>query len=207
MHVYALYLIAAGQAWTVLLSPWWKPAIRPLRWRVAAVAATAFAGSVAYLALPWYVAREAIANGEAVNIEAGQRDWIFYRRGWSAWRQDGAVTAHVSRERQATVHFPLPASKPYEIVLRFDPVAPGIQQGVTILFNRQLLGTLRPSWNPERMGSYRVPLPVAWVRAGGNEITLVPDALVAAGSAGSRYSWIDPAEKLGVRVWYLRVLD
>jgi hypothetical protein len=50
-------------------------------------------------------------------------------------------------------------------------------------------------------------LPVAWVRAGGNEITLVPDALVAAGSAGSRYSWIDPAEKLGVRVWYLRVLD
>ena len=39
------------------------------------------------------------------------------------------------------------------------------------------------------------------------EITLVPDTLVAAGTTGPRYAWIDPAEKIGVRVWYLRVLD
>jgi hypothetical protein len=97
--------------------------------------------------------------------------------------------------------------KPYEVVLRFDPVAPDIQQRVTVLFNRQLLGTLKLSWNPERMGSYRLSLPVAWTRDGDNEITLVPDTLVAAAAGGPRYAWLDPAEKLGVRVWYLRVLD
>ena len=111
---------------------------------------------------------------------------MFYRNGWSALRQDGAVTARVSQQPQTTLHFPLPAVKPYEIVLRFDPVAPDVQQRVTVLFNRQLLGTLKLSWNPERMGSYRLSLPVAWTRAGDNEITLVPDTLVAAAAGGPR---------------------
>src|SRR4029079_14693921 len=164
-------------------------------------------GMVTYSALPWYVAREGIARGEAVNIETGPRDGVFDRGGWSALRQDGAVMARVSQQPQATLHFPLPAVKPYEIVLRFDPVAPDIQQRVTVLFNRQLLGTLRMSWNPDRMGSYRLSLPVAWTRAGDNEITLVPDTLVAASTGGPRYAWLDPSEKLGVRIWYLRVLD
>jgi hypothetical protein len=113
----------------------------------------------------------------------------------------------VSLQPQTSLHFPLPAVKPYDIVLRFDPVAPEVQQRVTVLFNRQLLGTLKLSWNPERVGSYRLSLPVAWTRAGDNEITLVPDTLVTAATGGPRYAWLDAAEKLGVRIWYLRVLD
>ena len=207
MHVYSIYAVASIQAWWTLLSPGALRSLPRYRWRIVAVASAAAIGVVAYAVLPWYVAREAIARGEAVNIETGTRDDVFYRRGWSAPRQDGAVTSRVSRQSQTSLHFPLPAVKPYEIVLRFDPVAPEIQQRVTVLFNRQLLGTLTVSWSPDRIGSYRLSLPVAWTRAGDNEITLVPDTLVAAAAGGPRYAWLDPAEKLGVRVWYLRVLD
>jgi len=207
MHVYSLYAVAAIQAWWTLLQPGVLRSLPRHRWRIMAVAAAAAIGVVTYTALPWYVAREAVARGEAVNIETGPRDAVFYRSGWSALRQEGVVTARVSQQAQTTLHFPLPTVKPYEIVLRFDPVAPDVQQRVTVLFNRQLLGTLKLSWNPERVGSYRLSLPVAWTRAGDNEITLVPDTLVSAAAGGPRYAWLDPAEKLGVRVWYLRVLD
>ena len=207
MHVYSVYVIAAAQAWIWLLSPWWRAPLKPLARRAVTVAAIGLIGVVLFTALPWYVVRENIANGEAANVEPGDRDWVFYRRGWVGPRRDGAVLARVSDDTQTTVHFPLPAVKPYDIVLRIDPVAPEIQQRVTVLFNRQLLGTLRFSWNPDRVGSYTLSLPPAWMRAGDNEITLVPDTLVAAGTTGPRYAWIDPAEKIGVRVWYLRVLD
>lgn len=207
MHVYSLYAVAAIQAWSAVLAPGMLRTMLRHRWRIVGVAAAGAIGLVTYTALPWFVAREAIARGEAFNIETGPRDAVFFRSGWSALRQDGAVMARVSRRPQTTLHFPLAAVKPYEIVLRFDPVAPDIQQRVTVLFNRQLLGTLKMSWNPDRMGSYRLSLPVAWTRAGDNEITLVPDTLVAAAAGGPRYAWLDPTEKLGVRVWYLRVLD
>ena len=39
-----------------------------------------------------------------------------------------------------------------------------------------------------------------------NELTIVPDALVPAGSAGARYATRDPDDRLGVRLWYVRVL-
>ena len=207
MHVYSVYAVAAIDAWWMVLSSDGLRFVPRHRWRIAAAGALAAIAVLVYAALPWYVAREAIARGEAVNIETGTRDTVFYRRGWSALRQDGAVTTRVSQKPQTALHFPLPAVKPYEIVLRFDPVAPDVQQRVTVLFNRQLLGTLKLSWDPDRIGSYRVSLPIAWTRAGDNEITLVPDALVAASAGGPRYAWLDPAEKLGIRMWYLRVLD
>ena len=207
MHVYPLYAIAAAQAWALLLSPWWRTAPRVLVWRAALVTAAGCAGTIAYIGLPWFVAREAIANGEALNVQTGDRDWVFYRSGWSEPHQDGIVTARVSQDARTTVHFPLPSRKAFEIVLRVDPVAPERQERLTVLFNRQLIGTLRLSWDPARIGSYRLSLPVAWVRKGDNEITLVPDTLVPAGSAGPRFSWIDSGSPIGVRFWYLRVLD
>jgi hypothetical protein len=175
--------------------------------RAAAVAAVAAVAACVYLALPWFVARESVANREAVTISAGSRDRVFYRRGWSTPHPEGAVTVRVSKTAQTTMHFPLAEKRAYEAVLRLDPVAPGTQARATVLFNRQLVGTLHLSWDPERVGSYRVPLRAEWVRIGDNEITLVPDTLVAAAAGGPRYAWLDPAEKLGVRVWYLRVLD
>jgi hypothetical protein len=207
MHVYSVYVVAAVYAWSALARPWWRAPARGLATRVAVVAAVALAGAVAYVSLPWFVAREAVAGREAVNVETGARDWIFYRRGWTPPRQEGAVTIRVSLDAQTTVHFPLTEKRSYDVVLRFDPAAPDTQRRVTILLNRQMLGTVLTSFNPERVGSYRLRLPEAAVRAGDNAITLVPDTRVTAAAAGARFTWLDPGTPLGVRFWYLRVLE
>jgi hypothetical protein len=34
----------------------------------------------------------------------------------------------------------------------------------------------------------------------------LPDTTVTAESAGPRFAWLDPADRIGVRLWYLRVL-
>jgi len=91
-------------------------------------------------------------------------------------------------------------------VLRLDPVAPDRQHRAVVLLNRQLLATLLLTWNPERVGSYPLLLPAEKVRVGMNELTIVPDTLVPAGSVGSRYPWRDSTDLLGVRLWHLRVL-
>ena len=119
--------------------------------------------------------REAIVKGDSVSIETGDRDRVFYRSGWSPPHNDG-VTVRVSLGERASVHFPLPAKRAYEIVLRVDPVAPDSQDRVTVLFNRQLAGVLRLKWNPERVGSYPLTVPEHMVRAGSNELTLVPES-------------------------------
>jgi len=142
-----------------------------------------------------------------VTIATGERDRVFYRSGWSPPRTDGNVTARVSEQAQTAVHFPLARQRAYEVILRLDPVQPDAQQRLTVLFNTQLIGTLRLGWDPQRVGSYRLSLPAGWVRRGENEIRIVPDPVVPAASAGPRFAWIDPARKVGVRFWYLRVLD
>jgi hypothetical protein len=75
-----------------------------------------------------------------------------------------------------------------------------------VLFNRKLAGRIRLTWNPERVGSYALQLPEHMVRAGSNELTLVPESIVTAAAAGRRFAWLDPAEKIGVRLWYVRVV-
>ena len=207
MHVYSLYVVAAVHAWAALSRPWWRAPAPGLIKRAAAVTTLALAGVLAYVALPWFVAREAIAGREAVNVETGSRDWIFYRSGWTPARREGAASVRVSLDEQTTVHFPLPEKRSYDIVLRFDPAAPDTQRRVTILLNRQMLGTVLTSFNADRVGSYRLRLPEAAVRAGDNALTLVPDTRVAAATAGDRFDWIDPKTLVGVRFWYLRVLE
>ena len=72
-----------------------------------------------------------------------------------------------------------------------DPVAPGTQQRVRVLLNRRMVGLLDLSWDPERVGSYRVTLPAEAVRAGRNELVIIPEHTVAAGDAGPRFAWLE----------------
>ena len=167
------------------------------------VALIAVLGSGAYFGLPWFVAREAIAKGESTSIQAGRRDRIFYRDGWFPPHQDGLVV-RFSRE-ESVIRLPLPVGRDYDLVLRMDPVDPAVPLRVNVFFNGHLIGRPNLLWDPSRVGSYRVPVRADMVRRT-NELTLKPEATVAARSAGERFSWLDPDERLGVRLWYVRVL-
>ena len=104
---------------------------------------------------------------------------------------------------RAVVRLPLPQRRAYDMVLRIDPVTPTAPEQVDVLFNRHLVGRLRLSWNPERVGSYRLHLRQDIVTAGSNELIIVPASVMPAASAGPRFAWLDPAERIGVRLWYV----
>ena len=208
MHVVPILAVAAaGAVATVLQAMRTRPAFGRVALRTAAIATVSALALAVYTALPWFSAREAIAGGEAVTIEANQRGRVFYRTGWSQAHAEGLANVRVSRDARASVHFPLPKKRPYVVVLRVDPIAPDRQDRVDVLFNQQLVGRLRLTWDPQRVGTHRVYLPIEWVKVGDNELTVVPETTVAAGSAGPRFAWLDPADILGVRMWYIRVLE
>ena len=87
------------------------------------------------------------------------------------------------------------------MVLRIDPVASTTPSQVEVLFNRHLIGRLRLSWNPDRVGWYRLRLSEEIVNAGSNELIIVPASVTPAGSAGPTFAWLDPADRIGVRLW------
>ncbi len=162
MHVYPLYLTASmsGVAFCYQLAigfrrrPW-RDHIQSFRHQLVyagAVTALAAVATTAYLVLPWFVVREAIAAGNDVSVQTGGRDATFFGGGWSEAYTDG-LTFRVSRTEQAIVRIPLPERRAYQIVLRLDPVAPDRQHRAVVLLNRQLLATLILTWNPDRSGN------------------------------------------------------
>ena len=108
--------------------------------------------------------------------------------------------------RRATIRIPLPERRGYDLVLRLDPVTPTAPEAVDVLFNRHLIGRLRLSWNPERVGSYRLRLREEIVNRGSNEVIIIPSSVMPAAAAGPKLAWLDPAEEVGVRLWYARVI-
>jgi hypothetical protein len=214
MHAYPFYLVGTVSAmvlvWRGGRMLWRRPGgVREVpgrTWQKAAagMAIVAFA-YVAYMVLPWFVVREAIATGNDVSVQTGARDETFFGSGWSKPYVDG-LTFRVSEAERSVIRIPLPSRRLYHIVLRLDPVAPDRQHKAVVLLNRQLLAILPLTWNPERVGTYPLQLPPDKVRVGINELTIVPDTLVAAGSAGARFAGRDPAALLGVRLWFVRVL-
>ena len=214
MHAYPFFFVAVGVAIegtaravraTVAERSAVRTHARSLTWRVAAVATAAAIGALTYAELPWYVIRESIAHGDATSVETGERDRIFFRNGWSAPHFEN-ITVRVSRAERAVVRLPLPERRAYDLVLRLDPITPSSPESVDVLFNRHLVGRFQLGWNPERVGSYRLRLREDVVNAGSNEIVIIPASLTPAGSAGPRYAWLNPDDRLGVRLWYVRVL-
>jgi hypothetical protein len=215
MHVYPFYMVAAAGAIVGAVSLLAETARRrtpvpraTVAWigrRVAAVAGVALVGSCVYFGLPWLIVKEAIGAGESTSIDTGPRDRIFYRDGWSPPHREG-ITVRVSIKPRSEVHIPLPARRAYDLILRLDPVIPEGEQQVSVLFNGRLVGLLRLTLDAQRVGSYHVTLPADAVRAGNNELRIIPEQTTGAGAAGPRFTWLDPNEQIGVRLWYVRVL-
>jgi hypothetical protein len=214
MHAYPFFLVAVGVAVVgagrVATSLWRGgslPRARPaaLVWRIAAILAAAGGGLSGYFGMPWLVIREAIAHKESTSIEVGARDRIFYRSGWSALRVEGIPVRYTVADR-ATIRLPLPERRAYDLVLRLDPVTAASPESVDVLFNRHLIGRVRLSWNPERVGSYRLQLREDIVNAGSNEIIVIPSSVTPASAAGPKLAWLNPADPVGIRLWYVRVI-
>jgi len=216
MHAYPFFLVAAsyaiGLACKAAARGWRRqvgsePARLRAALRTGAVTVLIGAAAVAaYAVLPWFVIREAMIKGQDVSVGAGSRDAVFFGGAWSPALKDGNISARVSTGDRAVVRLPLPARRDYDLVLRLDPAAPGVQQTLLVRFNRHRVAALPFSWDPQRIGSYRLHVTEQMVRAGINELTLAPDALVPAASAGGRYGWLRPAARVGVRFSYVRVL-
>jgi hypothetical protein len=215
-HAYPFYIVAACYALVEIarsaVAAWRRRSLpdratmRTTLARAAAMMAIVGLATAAYLAMPWFVFKEVLARGQDLTVGTGPRDMSFFRRDWSPPHTEGLATVRVSLTERAGVWIPLPSRRGYDVALRFDPVAPEIQHRATILLNRHVIATLDLSWDPQRVGSYRVHLPEEYVKAGGNELVVVPDSLVPAVAAGPRFAWLDPGARLGVRLWYVRVL-
>jgi len=188
MHVYGLFIVAAMYA--VALTPRLadRKVWRPLAPRAIAVVAAAAVATALYLALPWFVVGEALALHESVSVEAGGRDRMFFRSGWSPAEANGNVTTRTSRASRSIVHFPLPDVDEYEIVLRVDPVAAAPVSSAMILFNGQIAGGFGFVTSPERIGSYRLTVPRTWQKTGDNELGIA--------TTGAE----------GVRLWLVRII-
>ena len=172
MHVYPLYVIAAIYAIALIPGMTDRNAWPSIARRSAAIASIAVAAAAIYVALPWFVVREALARRESVSVAAGSRDGVFFRSGWSTPLNAGNVTTRTSRASRPTVHFPLPADDDYDVVLRMDPVDAPPTSSTMVLFNGQIAGGFGFMTTPERIGSYRLTLPRRWQKAGDNELTL-----------------------------------
>jgi hypothetical protein len=216
LHAYALYIVAAAFGIVTAaraLFRWRRreaaasmASVARAARRAAAVAAVAVAGVALYYWLPWPVVNEAVAAGESTSIEPGPRDRVFFREGWSDPHFE-SITVRVSTGPWGVARLPLPARRAYHVVLRLDPVSPAAHQRVRVLLNRQQIAQFPLAWNPNRVGAYPVTLPADIVRAGSNELVIIPEPTVDAGSAGPGFAWLDPRQRIGVRLWYLRVVS
>jgi hypothetical protein len=216
MHAYPFYVVAACFAVAGVARLIRALVTQPASWRARAmwlgvragiVCALVAAAVVVYVGvLPWFVASEAIGKGDSVSIGTGGRDRAFYRSGWSRAHSEGIVTVRVSIAPRAAVSIPLPVRRAYDLVLRLDPAAPADGQSMTVLFNQQIVLSTTLDWNAQRVGAYRLHVPIEWMRTGRNDLVIVPTPTVAAATADSRFSWLRPDQRLGVRIWMVRVI-
>lgn len=215
MPVYPLFLAATGLAVAVAIRAWpivstrrgqpWRPLLIAALRRTAPLTVAVALGVAWHVVAPWFVIREDIRVGQGTSIQAGARDRVFFGDGWTE-SHTGNITVRVTRADRASMRIPLPERRPYDLVLRIDPVTPTSPQRVDVLFNKRLIGRLQLSVDPLRVGSYKVRVSPDMVRTWSNSLVLIPSATTPAGAAGERFGWIDPATPIGIRLWYVRVL-
>lgn len=216
MPVYPLFLAAAALAvasavpaarrlasWRTAASS--RAALAAALWRASPLLAAMAAGIAWYFLAPWFVIREDIRSGQGTTIDARSRNGLFFGSGWTGAHLDGLVV-RLSRGERSEMRIPLPERRVYDLVLRVDPVTPTAPRRLDVLFNRRLVGRLPLALEDGRVGSYTVHITPDMLRRWSNSLELIPSETVTAASTGSRFPWVDPEARIGVRLWYVRVL-
>ena len=216
-HAYPIYLTAASFA-IVWGAQWFVRACRGrLVWdhdvaRRLATAGVMIASLVLAWAglqkLPYFVAREALAGGDAVTITAGGRDSAYFISGWSRPEVGETVSVRASLGDIATIRVPLPADTDYWLTLRMDPAEttnPAMQPRLTVFINGRRLSDLSLTRNPVRMGAYRLRIPRDAASRTFSRLDLVPSHTVPAGNAGVPFSWLPAEAPVAFRLWYVRL--
>jgi Dolichyl-phosphate-mannose-protein mannosyltransferase len=217
-HVYPIYLVAAFLALRAAILGVQSLRRAPAAWRLlltkqrlaeaALVACLAALVAIGYVMLPVLVSREALEASDGATIEAGARDWIFFRSGWSEPSRSGAVTVRVANAPQATIKVPLPRQMSCWLTLKMDPAEtadPARQPRVAVFLNRRRLVELTLTRDPQRMGTYRLQVPENLTRDGLNDLVLQASHMVAASEAGRHFVDLDPQTPVAFRLWYVRV--
>jgi hypothetical protein len=215
-HAYPFYLVFA--AWTVVAGGrWFASAIRGrTRWmperrslrltQLGVVVAIVIAGALWQRGLPLLAANEALREGEAVTIVAGDRDsWLFE----GAWSDPvvGGVPFRIARATVTAMRLPVGGRSDFWLTLRIDPAEtedPARQPRVTVYLDRRPVAQLRLSRDPARMGSYRIRIADHPTRTF-SRLELVASHMVSAREAGPFFTSVPPDAPVAFRLWYVRV--
>jgi hypothetical protein len=151
---------------------------------IAWAAAAAFVWTAAWLVarvLPAGVFAEDLRMRSDAMVTAGDRDGAFFGGDWSDVTGAGNVRTRVSIG-EGLLSIPLPAVDDYPATLRLDPFprplpdSPVTPSVLEVVLNGAPVAQVQLAWNPERVGSYDVLLPRAFVRRGTNALSLrLPD--------------------------------
>jgi hypothetical protein len=213
-HVYPMYLVLGCSAIALALRTIRslvrdRRIARPSRPQVHFAAIVVLAGLLAvliYTSLPLFVMREALAAGEAFNVQAGERDRCFFVGDWSDPIGGGNVVVRIAEEPLVSVRLPLAAAS-YWLTLRVDPAETADEMReprLAVFLNRRPLAELDLTRDPQRVGSYRVRVPAEAVKPL-SRLDLMATHTVPAGEAGKHFSSLPPDTPVAFRLWYVRL--
>lgn len=175
-HAYPVFLLAA--AWTItglarVATPTWWATVRQRGWPTRRVVG-AWAAALSIIAvvtwtsisvLPARAGFESLRLDGTTTITAGARGAAFFTRGWGLPVTQGNVTARLSTSTTATLRLPTVPGQAYDLLLRMDPFPAPSGEGplpnVRLFADGLPAGRVQLTWNPERIGTYLVPMPVA----------------------------------------------
>jgi hypothetical protein len=207
LHAYPYFLIAAALGLTWLgrlvvavqsretlarrLTP---PALRKLLVSLALVLAAWAAGST----LCYVEVREALGAGEAVHVEAGLGDELFFGSGWRRPERRWSITVRRSRGNEAVLWLPLAPGKEHALTLRVDPRA---DESADVLLEVYVEGVriseVALQRDRRRIGAYALHLPSRLARGWGSQI------LLRARRAGASAEESAPPPRF--LLWYARI--
>ena len=145
-----------------------------------------------------------LAEGKPAALVAGDRDWFYFARSWSAARREGNVPYRYVDGREGTILVPLARGGAFDCVLRMDPVptdrspdaaVPPLDLELEI--NGDWRQDVQMRYDPHRVGQHSVEIPPGVLQPGINRIEL--RALPSDTSASM------PRGASAFRLWYLRL--